>query len=159
MAKLAELWETIPQEACSEDEEVIYPSGKKRYEKLAPYWRNPEVQGFFTTWDHLDISLRYGPDGKPQGKGKFPRVREQPNPPRKNYEASVPQGLPLNFYEPLWYDTLDDMQKEDLGARSPAHLTFPSKILQYVLACQYPVSHVLIASQDCSKTCTYQDSC
>lgn len=133
MAKFVQLWASLPKEVCSDDEQVAGSNASARYEKIAPYWRNPEIQDFFNSWDHIDIALRYGPDGKPQGKGRFPRVRTQREPPRKDYEAPAVKNLPTNFYDPLWYESLDEMEKIDLGAQPAVDLTFPSRILRYVL--------------------------
>lgn len=145
MARHADLWKTIPQEACSEDEEIIYASGP-RFEKRTPFWRNLDIQDFFTVWDHLDIAQRYGPDGKPKGKGRFPHFRFQPNPPRKNIDAPIAHGLPLNFYDPLWYSTLDELEKEAINAQPAVDLSLPRKILRYVSRPLIPLLRVLIVS-------------
>lgn len=127
MENFAKLWEVLPPGVCSDDEEVPH-SSPVRFEKVTPFWRNPAVQSFMCTWDYLDIALRYSPDGKPQGKGKFPRIRTQPVQPRKDYEAPVAKMLPENFYDPIWFATLDEDSRTVINAQPEVDLIFPDKI-------------------------------
>lgn len=130
MEAFSHLWKRMSKDVCSGDEAVTYPNQTSRYEVLTPGWRNPETKAWFRIWDSLAMSMRYGPDGKPNGPGRFPHVRIDPISQRPNRCAKAPAKLPRNFYDPDWYRSLDRIQRQNLGAKPEIALTFPPAIIR-----------------------------
>ncbi|KAF9442848.1 hypothetical protein P691DRAFT_680679 [Macrolepiota fuliginosa MF-IS2] len=79
------------------------------------------------------MSLRFGPDGKPNGPGRFPHLRIKPTPPRVDPHAKAPPGLPKNFYDNDWYQSLDQIERRKLDAQEAVDLSFPKMIIWSVL--------------------------
>jgi len=129
MEAFRKLWEQMPKDVCSDDEEVIYPNGTKIHEILTPAWCNIAVKAWFRTWDHLAMSTRYRPDGKPN-PGRFPHVRVEAKPMRRDPYATAPPKLLCNFYDDDWYKALDSIEQQKLGAGHTISLVFPPKIIR-----------------------------
>lgn len=129
MEAFSKLWKQMPKDVCSDDEEVTYLNGTKIHEILTPAWRNVTVKTWFRTWDHLAMSMWYGPDGKPR-PGRFPHVWIEAKPVRRDPYTTAPPKLPLNFYDDGWYKVLDSIEKQKLLAGPTISLTFPPTIVR-----------------------------
>lgn len=130
MKDFRELWRRMSKDVCSSDEAVTYSNKMTCYEILTPGWRNPQIKAWFQAWDHLCMSLRFGSDGKPNGPGRFPHIRIEPVSKRLDPHAKAPSKLPLNFYDPVWYRSLDQIECQKLDAKPEIDLTFPVEAIR-----------------------------
>lgn len=121
------LWRRMPPSACSEDEAFIR-NNKLYYRKIRPQWRStaPEVEDWFRTFDDLHMSTRFQASGK-RRPGRLPRYR-LPALASTAISGQYPMGLPSNFYDQAWCDSLDDFEKEQLKPRKPIDLIFDDRV-------------------------------
>lgn len=124
MQRFLPLWKSLPLEAMSGDESSN-ESQSPAYAITTLPWRNPspEITRWLRTFDLLHLSTRFGSDDRPT-PGQFPHRRI----PSKRIEAyhTPPQGLPRNFYDPVWLQTLDNFETETLNIQPPIDLSFSS---------------------------------
>lgn len=122
MQRFLPLWESLPLEAMSGDESSN-DAKPPVYAITNLPWRNPspEITNWLRTFDQLHLSTRFGTDDRPTS-GQFPHRRI----PSKRIEAhnTAPQGLPRNFYDPVWLGTLDSFETEALNIQPPINLAF-----------------------------------
>lgn len=128
MQRFLPLWKTLPLEAMSGDESSD-DTKPPVYAITTLPWRNPspEITSWLRTFDHLHLSTRFGTDDRPM-PGQFPHRRVASR--RIEAHNPAPQGLPLNFYDPVWLQTLDGFGRESLDIQPPIDLTFSADIMR-----------------------------
>ncbi|KAJ2912346.1 hypothetical protein MD484_g8069, partial [Candolleomyces efflorescens] len=99
-------------------------------------WRARRIRSFMRTLDLLNLALRF-PINQPRGVGRLPKGRYDPeamNPPRNSVEETVhPEcvpGLPANFYDSDWLQSLPRFEKDRVRPTSPINLAIPDYIIQ-----------------------------
>ncbi len=122
----------MSKEACSEDEASAM-NNRIHYRKIRPAWRStaPDVDAWFKAFDHLHMSTRFHKNGK-RKPGRIPRHRFPASASQASNTKIYPKGLPRNFYDETWLDTLDDFEKEQLKIRAPIDLIFDDDVHRYV---------------------------
>ena len=126
MRRFLPIWEAMPPEAMSGDE-TDHDNGRLRYAITQLDWRNPDALEWFRTFDHLHLSTRFGTDDRPTpGQFPHPRVNSQ----RMEHRARPVKGLPRNFYDAEWLQTLDQFEYNALDIRPEVDLTFSADILR-----------------------------
>ncbi|KAJ3567228.1 hypothetical protein NP233_g6497 [Leucocoprinus birnbaumii] len=161
-AKVVPLWESMPKEACSEDEAEIQ-DGKLLYRKLTPMWRNPapEVDNWFKTFDLLHMSTRFQANGR-QERGRLPHHRLPPDPREKPQKSNYPKSLPSNFYNKTWLSTLDDNERNLLDIQAPVDLTFEDPFIKIAQEFSHkrgrdPRSTTILGDRQQNRSCECQD--
>lgn len=124
MRRFKPVLDAMPLEAMSGDESA-HENGELRFAITNLKWRNPNVTSWFRTLDVLHISTRFGLNDRPT-PGQFPH-RRIPSRRMDTYDKP-PEGLPLNFYDPLWLSTLDEEDRQQLHATSAIDLTLSDRI-------------------------------
>lgn len=121
--------ESMSLEAMSGDEST-HEMDPPLYAITVLPWRNAseDVVSWFRTFDRLHLSTRFGTDDRPR-PGNFPH-RRLPSSNRLEAHAPPVPGLPENFYDPVWLQTLDGFETKQLNIRPPIDLTFPPGIMQ-----------------------------
>ncbi|KAJ3563555.1 hypothetical protein NP233_g8866 [Leucocoprinus birnbaumii] len=133
MQKFDDLWKKMSKDTCSGDEAESDPeTHATRYVIKTPKWRNSLVTPWFRAWDALSISFRYGSDGKLLGPGQFPRIRISPSDEIEDRDAKAPPGLPRNFYDDDWYQSLDATGRRKLNAQPRIDLTFSKATIRTI---------------------------
>ncbi|KAF8220760.1 hypothetical protein L208DRAFT_1331899, partial [Tricholoma matsutake] len=104
MRRFQPILDAMPLEAMSGDKSA-HENGETQFVITNLKWRNPRVTGWFRSLDALHISTRFRRNDRPS-PGQFPHRRI----PSRRVEArnNPPEGLPLNFYDPVWLSTLDE---------------------------------------------------
>ncbi len=125
MKKFKKVWDRIPPEACSGDEEISTPDGELTM-IIEPSWRSEEVRLWFRAFDALNTAFRFR-DGYPK-RGNWPKYRIQTNASRKDTTHRLIPHLPRNFYDDTWFQALNDMDRQRLDAQEELNLTFPSEV-------------------------------
>lgn len=122
------IWKRMPKEACSEDEAFVR-DGKMYYRKIRLPWRStaPDVVEWFKTFDHLHMSTRFQANGKRQ-RGRLPRHRFPASTSGPPPVSGYPKGLPSNFYDQTWLETLDDFEKRQLKVKKAINLSFDDNV-------------------------------
>lgn len=116
MRRFVPILNAMPLEAMSGDE-----SAHENGDAITNLkWRNPNVTEWFRTLDALHISTRFALNDRPL-PGQFPHRRISSN--RREVIDKPPEGLPLNFYDPVWLNTLDEEDRQQLQATPPIDLT------------------------------------
>ncbi|KAJ3571370.1 hypothetical protein NP233_g3799 [Leucocoprinus birnbaumii] len=121
------LWESMPKEACSEDEAFVQ-GGRLLYRKQTPAWHSsaPEVVNWFKMFDLLHMSTCFQADGRRE-RGWLPQNRLPADPEQKPLKANYPKHLPSNFYDKSWLETLDNTEQKILDIQKPVDLTFDAR--------------------------------
>lgn len=121
----------MPAEAMSGDESD-HAGGRVRYVVRAPNWRNPAISSWMTTFDNLHLSTRFNGDGRAT-PGKFPRLRIRSTKRGVAKCAEVP-GLPKNFYDEKWLNSLHEEDRNDLEMQPALDLSFTPYIQRFVVS-------------------------
>ncbi|RXW22339.1 hypothetical protein EST38_g3508 [Candolleomyces aberdarensis] len=97
-------------------------------------WRAPGIRNFMQTIDRLYLALRF-PLNAQASHGNFPKARYNPlslNPPRQMkddpYRCDVVPGLPVNFYNPAWLNSLGPMERATVNPADPISLSIPKNV-------------------------------
>jgi hypothetical protein len=106
-------------EAMSGDE-TDHVSGKLRYAITTLPWRSRHIRDWLTTFDHIYLSTRFTINDRAK-KGAFPHPRVSSRRVERCWKA--PRGLPLNFYDQKWLDSLGDIERDELDIQPPVDLT------------------------------------
>lgn len=99
-------------------------------------WRAEEVRGWMQTLDSLDLALRFTNGARPT-PGSFPRPRFDPlkfDPPRdlqETWSTGYVPGLPENFYDKAWLESLPPHDREELKPLPPVSLEFPNEVIDF----------------------------
>lgn len=111
----------MPVDVMSGDESD-HRRGERRYIVKTLEWRNPAISSWLLTFDALHLSTRFNTTNTSK-RGNFPvhRIRNT-NRPAVASEA-VP-GLPSNFYNKRWLETLDQFEHMALSMKPPINLSF-----------------------------------
>ncbi|KAF8240656.1 hypothetical protein L208DRAFT_1231374 [Tricholoma matsutake] len=119
MQQFKPILDAMPLEAMSGDESA-HENGETRFVITNLKWRNLKVTGWFRSLDALHISTCFGLNDRPS-PSQFPHCRI----PSRRVEAhnNPPEGLPLNFYDPVWLSTLDEEERQQLHEMPPIDLT------------------------------------
>ncbi|EJD33808.1 hypothetical protein AURDEDRAFT_177120 [Auricularia subglabra TFB-10046 SS5] len=111
----------VDDEMISEDEtdiENTYP-GVKVVRRIEKIWVNPELTLIFHML--VDVHLNECNDFNELGPGSPFRQRIN-HPPARSVDMDVIVGLPQNFYNPVWVETLSDEERRDLRPTNPVDL-------------------------------------
>jgi hypothetical protein len=99
-------------------------------------WRSQSIRHFMQKINQLYYVLRFTLNNQ-ASHGKFPKPRYNPltrDPPRQlnedRYCSDVVPGLPLNFYDEAWVNSLDPLERQSLNATNAVDLTLPPDIQQ-----------------------------
>ncbi|KAK7008437.1 hypothetical protein R3P38DRAFT_2551166 [Favolaschia claudopus] len=140
LRKIISTIQTLPKEAMSEDE-ADHRSGSARYVVKKLEWRADDIDAFVGILDDLHKSTRFEANGSAT-RGKFPRARIR-NTARPPVVTAGPSGLPSNFYDTEWVDSLPDLDRRALNMQGPLDLSFSPNILRH--AARY--HHIVDGSQ------------
>lgn len=111
-------------DVVSEDESCGEDSG---YSISRITWRSAAATSFLRSMDAIYLSTRYK-DGK-CGRGSVPRERY---PCLRTKSIEPKSGLPLNFYNKSWLDSLGEEEKRSLDAREPLNFELPETVKKQV---------------------------
>jgi hypothetical protein len=114
----------MPLEAMSGDE-TDHEADEPRYAITQLPWRNPVVRPWFRTFDHLHLSTRFGTDDRAL-PGQFPHPRIESR--RVEGHARAVRGLPVNFYNRDWLESLDTFERTTLNVQPGIDLSFSPQI-------------------------------
>ncbi|KAF8235914.1 hypothetical protein L208DRAFT_1253935, partial [Tricholoma matsutake] len=119
MRRFQPILDAMPLEAMSGDKSA-HENSETQFAITNLKWRNPKVTGWFRSLDALHISTCFRRNDRPS-PGQFPHHRI----PSRRVEArnNPPEGLPLNFYDPVWLSTLDEEEHQQLHETPPIDLT------------------------------------
>ncbi|KAF8870421.1 hypothetical protein BD779DRAFT_1455421, partial [Infundibulicybe gibba] len=128
MQRFLPIWERLPFEAMSGDE-TDHEGFAVRYVITNLPWRSDaaEVTAWFRTFDHLHMSTRFTSNDRAT-PGKFPHPRLVSRR-LETHDTPVP-GLPINFYNAHWIQSLDSFERDKLDVQPPLDLTFTQNILE-----------------------------
>lgn len=122
MVKHAAIWKDVTIDAMSLDEGEA--TGNKPCTVFNDLWRNPEVKIWVDTHSRLYYHTRW--NGVNYGRGPLPRRRVQTS--RIISHRHAPIGLPFNFYNPDWYNSLDPVEQRRLEPKPAVDLSFSPRI-------------------------------
>lgn len=89
-------------------------------------WRSPLIAKWLRVFDCVHLSTRFNKAGRAT-KGAFPRHRVSSD--RMEHSGTPVKGLPRNFYNSMWLETLEDHEMESLDVQSNDDLTHTDSIL------------------------------
>lgn len=120
-----EAWDTLDfvvgalsRAGMSSDESETDASGQKEYVVKIMPWRSRDVTHLLRIVDDdRNTSNGFG-DARP---GNAPRKRTVQRP-RSVAARQAPSGLPLNFYDPVWYQGLSKSDKRALNVQDTVEL-------------------------------------
>ena len=112
----------------SSDESETDTSGQKEYVVKTMPWRSKEVTDLLRIVDdERNTSNGFG-DRRP---GNAPRKRAVRRPCSVT-ARNAPSGLPVNFYDPAWYNDLSKSDKTALNVQSMVELPTIDQVRGYV---------------------------
>lgn len=115
----------------SGDETTDQEGDKPRYAITNLFWRDPVIHAWFRTLDRLHLSTRFSSNRRAR-PGAFPHIRIR----SKRSETYQPhqEGLPSNFYNPVYLEMLDDDQLDELKKtmQPELDLNLPANLIRYV---------------------------
>ncbi|KAG2112784.1 hypothetical protein BD769DRAFT_1364334 [Suillus cothurnatus] len=123
--KFRELWESLTYEVMSSDE-AEHRGGKTRYLVTKMPWRSPEVTDFLRVFDKLHLSTRFKTNGGAR-RGAFPHHR-YPSSCIDTKPSPVP-GLPKNFYDEIWFSSLNVGEQKALRPLPSVDIALPAAVL------------------------------
>ena len=132
-----EVWPHLSADAMSGDETDTEYKGTRtkgrkpqpRYTTLRPDWRNPDVESWLRTLDHIHLWTRFTTDDKVT-PGRFPHIRVPPPTKLVVIQAKVPIGLPQNWYSPEWLKKRTALERKHLKMKPAVKLLFPVEALR-----------------------------
>lgn len=109
---LDSILEVLGAGGMSSDESEVEDDGRKVYYVRRMGWRRRALSGRMILIDRdRNVKTAYN-NTRP---GNPPRLRKRRNNPTETLRNALP-GLPVNFYEPGWYNQLNDRQRKELRA-------------------------------------------
>lgn len=118
---------SMKPEAMSGDELTDFRGDHPRYAITNLTWRNPAIHAWFKTLDHLHLSTRFKADMTPTS-GAFPHHRV-PSRRVEDHQPIVP-GLPINFYNPVFLEGMEQYEIDDLDIQPKLDLSFPPHVIR-----------------------------
>ncbi|KAH7909342.1 hypothetical protein BJ138DRAFT_1011025, partial [Hygrophoropsis aurantiaca] len=116
MKRFIPLLQRMSTDAHSGDESDHHSGNKDgrrpRYAIVGIPWRAPVVTRWIRDIDRVHLSTHFKSNGRAT-PGAFPRYRIAST--RVEHNGEVVKGLPGNFYDPAWLETLDDLEMEELN--------------------------------------------
>ncbi|KAA1079345.1 hypothetical protein PGT21_008685 [Puccinia graminis f. sp. tritici] len=111
--------------AAHSDDEL---DGKKGFYKIKTLcYRSKNASKFFRA---LDIAMKKAAEQDPSTHGKR-RIRKLPKTPVPSKYTVAPKGLPIDFYDPQWYQQLSEVQQKTIpNTQMVAFLPNASESLQ-----------------------------
>ncbi|KAG2741572.1 hypothetical protein P692DRAFT_201726484 [Suillus brevipes Sb2] len=123
--KFKGLWESLTYEVMSGDE-AEHRRGKMRYLVTKMPWRSPEVTNFLRVFDMLHLSTHFKTNGGARW-GAFPHRRYPSS--RIDTKTSPVPGLPKNFYDEVWFASLNAVEQKALRSLPSVDITLPAAVL------------------------------
>ena len=115
---LDSILETLGAGGMSSDESDLDSDGRKVYFVKRVGWRPGVLTRRMMMIDRdRNVTTAYNNTNP----GNPPRLRKRRNNPTGTTRNAVP-GLPVNFYDPDWYNGLTDRQKKEIGAKAAMEL-------------------------------------
>ena len=99
------------------------------FRRARPYHRNPDLDAYFRLPALLQLSTHYQEGGR-KTVGQMPHLRDSGPNPKIVRKERVPVGLPENFYNPEFLNSLEIAQIEALNMQPPVKIEFPAYIIQ-----------------------------
>ncbi|KAH7921122.1 hypothetical protein BV22DRAFT_988912, partial [Leucogyrophana mollusca] len=91
---------------CVSSDEAEGEGDDKRFASKTPVWRSNELTAFLWRLDEVISAHRVPKVGHNVVKGNQPHRHYHPTPPRFSTTSIAPPGLPINCYDPAWYESL-----------------------------------------------------
>jgi hypothetical protein len=100
-------------------------NGEFRYVIVNPPWCATNIAEFMKVFDKIHLSSRFTSMDRPK-RGAFPHRRF---PSRRVDRSSEPvPSLPVNFYEPIWLNSLSEFKLCELDVQPPVDLSFTPSV-------------------------------
>jgi hypothetical protein len=128
MKRFHQLLRSLPLAAVSGDE-TDHRGRQLRYNITTLSWRSPEIRRWMQVLDDLHLSTRFS-TGNRATAGKFPHVRIHISERNERHLDTPVAGLPRNFYNQDWMDSLDRRERAALRIQEPVDLSFSPDILR-----------------------------
>lgn len=94
---------------------------------VRPIWRSKAVTDWLRVIDHIYLASRFSTDGRVT-RGKWMRNRKPSN---KIDSAATPvKGLPINFYDEDWLESLGRKERNSLKMKEPVDLTHTKDVMR-----------------------------
>jgi hypothetical protein len=106
----------------SSDESDREPNSKKVFVRER-HWRSPQVKNIMKTLDQLKPN-RTGLGKLLPGNPGRPRERREDG--RHLSKDTELRGLPENYYDPIWLNSLSPLKRKALDVKPPKPLPIPS---------------------------------
>lgn len=100
---------------------------KKTFVTSRPVWRSKEARDFYEVCDALSLAAHFTPNNRPTS-GRFPAPRILSN---RLDGTDVPGGLPENFYDEEYLESLSDEKREGLSIQPKISLKVAVCLLRY----------------------------
>ncbi|KAJ2925464.1 hypothetical protein H1R20_g11631, partial [Candolleomyces eurysporus] len=98
-------------------------------------WRARRIRSFMRTLDLLHLAIRF-PINHSRSAGRLPKARYDPqtlDPPREPVKEvayfQYVTGLPANFYDEEWLESLSQFERDHVNPGQPIDLTIPRHIV------------------------------
>lgn len=99
----------------------------KEYSVLRPVWRSNEVSDWLHVMDLVYVSSRFAADGRPT-RGKW--IRDRVRSTGINQHSKPVPGLPRNFYDRGWLESLTPEERKALRMDGAIDLNHSEHIVQ-----------------------------
>jgi hypothetical protein len=107
---------------------AIFSNSKPKYCIVRQFaWRNPAVNDLMELLDEWRREKRQSTPKKP--RGPIPAIRKRPTSPVISDTKASP-GLPYDFYDPEWLNSLNDVEMSSLEVSLKPGLEFYTSVLQ-----------------------------
>ncbi|KAG1881313.1 hypothetical protein F4604DRAFT_1578180, partial [Suillus subluteus] len=103
--------------------------GLKRYVIFLDEWRNPEVAPWIRVFDRIFMTTKFNQVNRPK-RGNWPRIRIPTTQCNVRRTGKPVPGLPCNFYNEAWLNTLDEDELETLNVQQSISLVHSEEVLQ-----------------------------
>ncbi|KAI1783900.1 hypothetical protein LXA43DRAFT_902667, partial [Ganoderma leucocontextum] len=129
LVRFKQAWKSLSWEVCSGDESESGKSDDDGYYAVTTLpWRSREVIQWCGPFDVVSLLNHYKSDGKAK-RGNLPRQRRRGG--TRVDRKSVPvKGLPLNFYDAAWLDTLHDDARKALDIQPSMELKHTDAVVK-----------------------------
>lgn len=101
--------------------------GSRKYFVIRPGWRSREVTNWLRVMDHVYLDHRFAADGRTT-RGKWTRNRVQS--PKVDQTAQAIKGLPSNFYDRAWLESLSPKKRRRLDVKEAIDLTHTKEMMR-----------------------------
>ena len=118
------LLESLTADTMSGDE-TDHCHGQTRYAILRVLWRAPAATVWLKTLDLIHLSSRFDSSGRAK-RGAFPHKRVPSS--RVEHNAEPVPGLPRNFYDPIWLQSLSEHGRRKLQIQHSVDLTMTEDV-------------------------------